>query len=1054
MRFFGILLLVSIQIGAQQPQFEPLTKTDGLSNNSVLSILKDSRGFMWFGTFDGLNKYDGTNFTVYRHDPSKKGSISNNRIQTLFEDSRQNIWVGTTNGLNCYNPKKDEFTVYLQHDSIPNSISHQNIKAIQEDENGFIWIGTIGGGLNRYDYGSDTFKRYQFDKGNTSSIDQDYILSLSQTKNGFLWVGLAGRGVDIMDIKNEKFYHIPYWQQQQSENFKNNVIRDICPVNNGTLLLSTYGGFNVLNTKNLNIKSVDTLTYRIDAPFQHFEHHPKTKSPQLSHSSIHSSVVDARGNYWIATYGGGLNWYNPMTKAFKSYMAYRYQGSDKSFDSIFDLFYDKEQDLLWVATAEQGVLKINLSPKPFHFEDTEYNQINAIAEDAKFYWKGTYSNGILRKNKQTGEVLWIQNQKKVENSLSSNFITDMEMDARGNLWIATEHMGVDLLLKENFEKPRFKHFQYQKNDINSIKNNAVQDLEMLSDSVVLAASSYGVSFINTINHKVTRWNALMSKNQDIYKAIHKKVLLLNDGEILLGGQEQLFSLRPKGQFPKRFDVKAFTYILADTTSISDNIINDMIQDLNGDVWIGTERGLNKYLPETGKFIRYTEVWNGRVMSLLSDQNKMLWIGTEAGIIRFNPNSGAHYLFEVQKDGKALEIYKDAKRTLSNGKLGFGTENGYVSFYPDSLQVDSTFANLQFTNLTIFGKPYQIQTESKEKVVNRTYLKNHISHTEELHMPYDDKLFTIHFAAMDHRSPRKIGYRYRLLGWDNQWVSSGNMGKAQFTNLNPGDYVLQVIATNVDGVWNENPKEMKVSIIPPWWMTWWFKSILIIGFLLLISLPFYLRIQRLKKEQLAQQRIIEVIADTQEQERQRISRDLHDSVGGQLVGIKQQLNSLSKDVPQIAQSIVILDETYDEVRRISHNIMPGTLMKFGLAAGIESISAMARSEKTNINTYFHEIEGHFDKDYETNVFRIVQELMQNALKHGEPSNITIGLTKHEKELNILIEDDGQGFDTNNISQNEGNGLKNVRHRVERLMGKLFIYSTPGKGTEVNIELPIT
>ncbi|MEL6306184.1 MAG: two-component regulator propeller domain-containing protein, partial [Bacteroidota bacterium] len=197
MRFTWIFLLVSIQIGAQQPQFEPLTKTDGLSNNSVLSILKDSRGFMWFGTFDGLNKYDGTNFTVYRHDPSKKGSISNNRVQALFEDSKQNIWVGTTNGLNRYNPKKDEFKVYLYYDSIPNSVSHQNIKAIHEDENGFIWIGTIGGGLNRYDYASDTFKRYRYQKEDAGSIGHYGLINGSQN------------AISKMD------YAISYWENPQ-----------------------------------------------------------------------------------------------------------------------------------------------------------------------------------------------------------------------------------------------------------------------------------------------------------------------------------------------------------------------------------------------------------------------------------------------------------------------------------------------------------------------------------------------------------------------------------------------------------------------------------------------------------------------------------------------------------------------------------------------------------------------------------------------------------------------------------------------------------------------
>ncbi|MEO1011653.1 MAG: two-component regulator propeller domain-containing protein [Bacteroidota bacterium] len=1031
-----------------------MDKTDGLSSNSILSILKDSKGFMWFGTFDGLNKYDGANITVYKHDPRKKGSISNNRIQALFEDSKQNIWVGTTSGLNRYNPKKDEFTVYLYSDTIPNSVSHQNIKAIHEDENGFIWIGTIGGGLNRYNPKSDSFKRYRFQEKDPSSIGQDYILALSQTEKGFLWLGLAGRGIDLMDIKNEKFYHLKYQQQDQDGNFKNNVIRDMCPLKGKKLAVGTYGGFNVMNLDGVSIKEADTVSNQINTLFQHFEHGSGTGESQLSHSSIHSAVEDKRGNYWIATYGGGLNMYTPSTGEFKSYTAYRHQGISKSFNSIFNLYYDEDQQLLWVATAEQGVIKMNLSPKPFRMEDTDYEQINAIAEDDTYYWEGTYDHGILRRNKRTGEKLWIQEKENDGTSLASNYINDMEWDAKGNLWIATEHQGIDLLLKEDFERPRFTHFKYDKKDTFSLKNNAVQDLESLSDSILLAVSAYGVSFVNTVNHQVTRWNKSMSDTLDIGKSILGKALLMTNGELLIGGREQLFSLRSEQPFPRKYNIKSFAYNISDSTSISDNTVNDMIQDQQGRVWIGTDRGLNEYLSDEGKFIQYPEVWESRIMSLLSDKNGILWLGTESGILRYDPNSGGHHLFEVQREGLVLEMAKDSKKALKNGKFSFGIGNGNVSFYPDSIQIDRSVPKVQFTDLKIFGEGYVIGDQFKEISNNRTYLEEHVNHTDEVSLDYEDKLFTIHFAALDYRNPQKNEYRYRLLGWDDQWVKSGKIGKAQFTNLDPGEYTFQVISANADGIWSKIPKEMSIAIVPPWWMSSWFRVILAIVSLILLGIPFYLRIQKLKKDQLAQQQIIEAIADTQEEERQRISRDLHDSVGGQLVGVKQQLTGLLEKAPEVKTAISVLDETYDEVRRISHNMTPGTLMKFGLAAGIESIATMARSEETNINTFFHGIEGHFSKDYETNVFRIVQELLQNAMKHAEPSNINIGLTKRQKELSIMVQDDGIGFDSDNLSQNGGNGLRNVRYRVEKLMGTLFIDSSPEVGTQVNIELPIT
>jgi signal transduction histidine kinase len=265
--------------------------------------------------------------------------------------------------------------------------------------------------------------------------------------------------------------------------------------------------------------------------------------------------------------------------------------------------------------------------------------------------------------------------------------------------------------------------------------------------------------------------------------------------------------------------------------------------------------------------------------------------------------------------------------------------------------------------------------------------------------------------------------------------------------------LQVKATNSDGIWNQAPESMTILVIPPWWLTPWFKVVAVAAGLLLLSLPFFYRISLLKKQRRQQEEVIQVISSTQEKERQRISRDLHDSVGGQLAGIKHKLSEFTQRVPELQPTLDLLDNTYDEVRRISHNITPGTLMKLGLPAGIQSLAETVHSDKTRIQTYFFGIDRLNNKDYETNVFRIVQELLQNALKHGKASEIEIQLTRRDQLLSVMVSDNGQGFDTTGIAQKAGNGLKNIAHRVRQLKGQFHIDSTLGKGTSITVEIPI-
>ncbi len=779
----------------QDVQFERLSFKDGLSQSSVMCIWQDQRGFMWFCTEDGLDRFDGYEFKVYRHNPADPNSISSNYITAIYEDHAGNLWVGTNGGgLNEFDWKTETFKRYLPSLDDPHSLSNDRVLSIYEDHNQVLWVGTAGG-LNRLDPGASGFIRYVPQHDNPTSLSHSSVRAIFEDHTGALWIGTLG-GLERFDRVNNSFVHFQP-NPDDPDSLRGSYIIAIVEDQAGNLWVATDGGLNKLN--------------RNSGKWTSYQNVPDSQ-PSPHESYLRSMYVDRFGILWIGTYGGGLEKFDPTTEKFVYYQNNPDDPTTLSNNYVWSIYEDRS-GVLWMGTFD-GISKYDRGREGFiHFaanandrNSLSDNRVLSICEDSKgSLWVGTYGGGLNRLNRQTGQWTHYRSASGISGTLSSNTIRSIFEDHNGELWVGTEK-GLD---RYNRETDTFSHYRPTLGSSDPLSDTVVFPIyEDLSGNLWVGTLGGGLNRIDPKRQSLTHFEAGQQEGEGLSNNSILAILQDYRGYLWVGtwggGLDRLDPNTGK-----------FTHYRTnpnDPNSLSQNNVYAIHEDDDGILWIGTwGGGLNRFDPRTGIFKHYrTEngLPNDVVYGILSDSQGYLWMSTNYGLARFDPKSETFKNYDVGDGLQSNGFNAGALYKSPSGEMFFGGGNGMNAFYPEKVTDNPYIPPVALTLLTQTGEPLHI--------------KGAVEGVEEIVLPWPGNYFEFEFAALSYIRADKNQYAYMLTGFDKDWNYIGNRRFGRYTNLPGGTYTLRLKAANNDGVWNEQGVAIRVRVIPPFWQTWWFR----------------------------------------------------------------------------------------------------------------------------------------------------------------------------------------------------------------------------------------
>jgi len=805
-------------------RFGRISLEQGLSESVVLSIVQDQKGFMWFATQDGLNRYDGYEFVVYRSDPADPDSLSDDFFQAIVEDPSGALWLGTnTGGLNRFDPHSGQFTHYRTDTANPQSISHNDVAAICLDGNGILWVGTNGGGLNRFDPQTQQFTRYQNDPANPHSLSQNAVAAIYEDRAGALWVGTLGGGLCRMDRETGEFVtyrNIP----DDPASLSNDFVQAIYEDNSDALWVGTFaGGLNRLD--------------RTTGQFAHLQNDPQ-QPHSLSDNNVQAIYEDRFGELWVGTSAG----LNRLDRATGEFTHYRYSPTDAdslSNENVLSIRESRE-GVLWIGTTGGGVNKVDRTQEQFAHYRHDPDDPNSLSFDGLWgiyedrdgiLWLGTNGGGLNRFDRQTESFTSYQNQADDPGSLSNDAVYCAYQDRAGTLWVGT---GAGL---DRFDPATQRFTRYPTAIVLWI-------LEDEQGTLWLATIGNGLGIFD----RETEQFSFYANDPNDPRTISDNVI----AQVYEDREHVLWIATFSGGL-ERFDRAAegfthYTHNPEDAQSLSSNAVLAVYEDTRGALWVVTTGGLDRLDRQTGAFTHYRAkdgLPNEVVYGMLEDEQGFLWISTNGGLSRFDPEAGTFKNY-TERDGlQSNEFNMSAYCKSRSGEMFFGGINGLNSFYPDALQDDTTAPPVVITNFELFNAPVPVGGDSP--------LQAPIAETQAITLSYQDDFFSFEFAALHYAAPEQNQYAYMMEGLDKDWNYVGNRRFAGYTSVPAGKYTFKVKAANSDGVWNEEGTSLRIAVVPPFWQTWWFRVLAIAALAGSALAVFALRVRSIE----AQRRNLEI-----------------------------------------------------------------------------------------------------------------------------------------------------------------------------------------------------
>ncbi|OKL41863.1 hypothetical protein A3841_07540 [Pontibacter flavimaris] len=1075
-RFILCVLLLAILTPALSQRrdlsFQHLTASEGLSQSSVISITQDHRGLMWFGTRDGLNKYDGNRFTVYRHNAADLQSISHNDIIEVITDTKGDLWVGTFNGLNKYDYEDDKFISYFNIADDSTTISGNSVWAVHASSSGDVWVGTSKG-LNRFDRETNTFQRFyhnpndayslsdsyvkdifedsegfiwvattnglnkmivsskgriRFDRylnepGNSASLNDNFTQVITEDARGDLWIGTKSGGLNKLDRKSNTFRAYQH-HPADPNSLSDNDVRALAFNEQGELLIGTYGGFNVLDLRNERF---------------HRMVNNKDNPGSLSKNSVKSIYVDTNGSIWVGTYYGGINMADPQHSNFRNYR-YKSGPAGMSFDVVSAMVEDRKGNL-YIGTEGGGI-----------------NVLHPATQTFSYIEKG-------------------------KNSISSNNIKSLYLDAGNNLWIGTFNEGLDIL---NLQTGAVRHFEHGPDTRSSLSDNNIYAIVQQDDSLFWLGS-YGGG-LNLFNIRSGRIQSIRAGDAcNLTSNLVRSVLKDSRGNLWLGTQYGLNRIPVAEALAGKRQFQQYFFGVGESASED---VTVLFEDSQARVWAGTNKsGLNLFNPSTGKFTNYdlcamTGSASNIIHGILEDKSRNLWISTNQGILKFNPETGAYKVFSEADGVISNEYNNNSSLRTRSGHMYFGSVAGLTSFHPDSIVANAYTPAVVLTNFKLFGQT--VKPATPESVLRKAF-----SETKELTLDYDQAIFTIEFAIPNFINSQKNHYAYRLKGLEENWVYTSD-NSATYTIQQPGTYTFEVKAANSDNTWNPTPTTLQVTVDPAPWKTWW--AFLLYGCIILIALYLLVNII-LSRSKLRHELELEHLQHEKQQSLNKMKLQFFTNIShelrtpltlvlgplGQLIenfkGEKREQKQLLEIESNANRMLHLIDELMDfrklEDKHLQLKVAEEDLVSFveGIFQSFRQYAGVLQFEYT-FEAATKPINVWFDRD---KMERVVFNLISNAFKYTPPGGkVAVRVDAFADHVEIKVSDTGIGIDqehigkifdrfyevdsrdrllVNKYNKGTGIGLALAKGIVDLHAGTIRVDSKKDEGSTFIVSLPV-
>lgn len=969
--FLMVVILQSSQ--AQQILFRNYTVADGLCANTVWAISQDDQGYMWFGTKDGLNRFDGYQFKSYRFNKAKLHSPESNWIRDIFNYNADSCWIGTEKGIYILDLARETFHFFKP-------LGKRSVFDIVKGPSGNIWIAT-GGGVFRYDPGNERLERFVHQEGNANSLSLNFVRQLLIDDAGNIWIGTSWKGIDVYDPETKTFKH--YRATGEKGSLSSNFITDLCKDQEGNIWIGTEkGGLNFWNKHTQTFKTYkhsdtnsvsDNIIHDIYQPspgrlyigtekgldildlhsgkFTNYNY--QANDPySLSDNAVYTIYQDRSGGVWLGTYFGGVNYFHPRHTNFELY--YPTGGKNSISGKAVSAMLQADSTHIWIGTEDGGLNYFNTWTKTFkHYpfkpnqEELSYHNIHTLIKTRSGdIWIGTFTGGINVYDPQTGKVKVYKFGSNNGASSYSNMIYDICQDKKGMIWIGT----VGGLFRYDPEKEQFF-------DVNKMNLDKTWIYDIYEDAdKTLWFGTYNRGLYKK-DFKTGKWHHYtISAKQDSFRS------------------EKIICIKEAGDHK---------------------------------VWLGTDGGgLYLFNDKTGKNISFKDQYGLHadiVYGILQDDDNHLWLSTNNGLFDFDPlnKSSRHYTQWDHLQGKQFN-YKSYFKT-TDGKFYFGGVNGLNAFYPDSIRQFKAGTEITFTNFQLFNKNVPLQAE-------KSPLHKTITYTHHLTLSHKQSMFSLEYAALNYIAPHKTHYAYKMEGYDQDWNYVDGQRKATYTNLPAGDYVFKVKATDNNGNWVARPAEIALTIRPPFYQT---TLAYIIYILVILTAIWFFRKMEIEKMRKRNRIKMEREQNRKEHEFYKQKIDFFTSMAHEIrtplsliIAPLEKLIRTNHWKPEVKEQLTIMDENSNRLLSLTNQLLDFRRM--------ESDVYKIHPEKIEVVSLVHNLFSRFSSiSYQKGIQFSISEKINRLEVKADPEALTKILS------NLLI-----------------NAFKFTRTRVEICINKPF------------------